>query len=236
MAFEFNEEKQTYTVNGVEVPKAAFDSIQSDGAMGTNRRVKQMMGTIYPDAEPGFFEKMQIKDIAEFIQKDRDALVKKTQAPAPPEKKKDEPAPIDEKLIRAQIEQDLAKQFASKEADLKRKTAINDLRTEAIALGLREDLRDPEVFAAFVKRRWNLDDQSLTGDKVRWLDISKDQVAMSPDGKEADAQALAKMLSQAEVNSFVTRKSTPHMGKPNPGSGPVSWADTPTDALLAATD
>ena len=59
---------------------------------------------------------------------------------------------------------------------------------------------------------------------------------MGPDGKEADARQLAKMLAQAESNSFVTRKTSPHIGKPTPGTGPVDWANTPTDSLLAASE
>lgn len=236
MPFILNEEKGTYDVNGVEVPKAAFDSIHSEGAAGTNRRVKQMFSAIYPDTDPKEIERMQIKDIAEFIQKDREGLLKKADRPPEPQKKKDDPPAFDEKLVRAQIEQDLAKKYAQQEADLKRRAAINDLRTEAIGLGLRDDLRDPEVFSAFVKRRFNIDDQSLSGEKVRWLDPQKDQVVMGPDGKEADARQLAKMLAQAEANSFVTRKTSPHIGKPTPGTGPVDWANTPTDSLLAASE
>lgn len=233
MPHEFNEEKGVYTVSGAEVAKAVYEAIHSDGAMGTNKRVHQMVQTIYPDLDPGEVSKMKIKDIAEFIQQDRQKL----QTVKPPEKKepadKKEPE-VDVKLILAQKQADLEKEFAQKQADLKRKAAINDLRQQAITLGLRDDLRDEDVFSAFVRKRWTLDDASLTGEKTRWIDAQKDQVAIGPDGKEANAEILAKMLMQSEPNSFQTRKplSGPQ-GKVPPGALPGKLSDLPVDTLLS---
>lgn len=235
MAHEFNEEKGVYLVNGVEVAKAAYESIHSDGAMGTNKRVHQMVESLYPDLDKAEVAKMKIKDIAEFIQLDRQKLmtVKPKQEPEP--KKKGEEPELDIKLVLAQRQAELEKDFAAKQAELKRKSAINDLRQQAITLGLREDLRDEDVFAAFVRRKWTLDDASLSGDKTRWIDAQKDQVAIGPDGKEANAEMLAKMLLQTEPNSFQTRKVTPGPGgKIQPGSIQGKLMDLPTDQLLAA--
>lgn len=235
MAFEFNEEKQVYIVNGTEIPKAAYEAVHSEGANGTNRRVKQMLSTLYPDQDPKEFEKMTIRDVAEFIGNDRAAILKKAQEkPAePPKPSKSEDVP-DIKLVLAQKEAELEKSFAQKLADLKKKSAIDELRQTAIGLGLREDLRDPDVFAAFVRKRYAVDDASLSAERVRWLDAQKDQVAIGSDGKEATAETLAKALAQAEPNSFVTRKIQPGpAGKIAPGVGATSYKDIPTEQLLA---
>lgn len=230
---EYNEEKGVYLVNGVEVAKAAYESIHSDGAMGTNKRVHQMVESLYPDLDKGEIAKMKIKDIAEFIQADRQKLQTVKPDPKPDPKKKDEPE-VDVKLILTQKLAELERDFAAKQADLKRKAAINDLRQQAITLGLREDLRDEDVFAAFARRKWTLDDTSLAGDKTRWIDAQKDQVAIGPDGKEANAEMLAKMLLQSEPNSFQTRKVTPGPGgKIQPGVLQGKLADMSVDQLLS---
>lgn len=238
MAFEFNEEKQAYIVNGTEIPKAAYEAVHSEGANGTNRRVKQMLSTLYPDQDPKEFEKMTIRDVAEFIGNDRAAILKKAQEkPAPPEKPAKPDDQPDIKLVLAQKEAELEKSFAQKLADLKKKSAIDELRQTAIGLGLREDLRDPDVFAAFVRKRYAVDDASLTAERVRWLDAQKDQVAIGSDGKEATAETLAKALAQAEPNSFVTRKIQPGpLGKITPGVGKTNFADIPTEQLLASEE
>ena len=231
---EFNEEKGVYTVNGVEVAKAAYDAIHSDGAMGTNKRVHQMVQTLYPDLDPADVSKMKIKDIAEFIQLDRQKLATKPSETKVAPKEGKEPE-IDVKLVLAQRQAELERDFAVKQADLKRKAAVNDLRQQAITLGLREDLRDEDVFSAFVRKRWTLDDASLSGDKTRWIDAQKDQVAIGPDGKEANAEILAKMLMQSEPNSFQTRKTTPTPGgKIQPGSIQGKLSDMSVDALLSS--
>jgi len=234
MPHEFNEEKGVYTVNGAEVPKAAYEAIHSDGAMGTNKRVHQMVQAIYPDLDPNEVSKMKIKDIAEFIQSDRQKLQVKPEPKADPKPKEGKEPDVDIKLVLAQRQAELEKDFANKQADLKRKSAINDLRQQAITLGLREDLRDEDVFAAFVRKRWTLDDASLSGDKVRWIDAQKDQVAIGSDGKEANAEILAKMLLQTEPNSFQTRKVMPGPGgKIAPGAMAGKLADMSVDALLS---
>lgn len=236
MAIEFNEEKQVYSVDGVEVAKAAYDAIHSAGAAGTNRRVKQMMSTIYPDQDPKELEKMTLKEIAEFIANDRQTLktVKPEQKPETGKEKK-EPE-IDIKLELAKRQQELENEFSKRTMELKKRTAIDDLRQQAISLGLREDLRDPDVFAAFAKRKWALDETSLSGDKARWIDVSKDQVVIGPDGKEAGPDALAKILFQTEPNSFQTRKITPAAGKITPGMNGTALKDMPTEQLLAMAE
>jgi hypothetical protein len=236
MAIEFNEEKQVYSVDGVEVPKAAYDAIHSVGAAGTNRRVKQMLATIYPDQDPKEIEKMTLKDIAEFIATDRNELKTVKPEVKPAGTKEGKEPEIDVKLELAKRQQELENEFKQKELSLKKRTAIDDLRQQAISLGLREDLRDPEVFAAFAKRKWALDETSLSGDKARWVDVSKDQIVIGPDGKEAGPDALAKILFQTEPNSFQVRKHTPAAGKINPGMNGQALKDMPTDQLLAMAE
>lgn len=230
---KYDEAKNVYDVDGVEVPKAAYDSIHSEGAAGTNRRVKQMVAGLYPDRDPKEFETMTIKQIAEFIDADRQAIKASIPKHEPkPEPKGKEPE-IDVKLALAQKEAELEKQFKAKEAAFKRERAISELRQEAIAAGLRDDLRDPKVFEAFVSRRWNLDEASLQSEKLRWVDVQKDQIAIGSDGKEADASTLAKMLVQLEPNSFVTRKTAPGPMGIKPGIGATPLKDLPTEQLLA---
>lgn len=235
MAIEFNEEKQVYSVDGVEVPKAAYDAIHSAGAAGTNRRIKQMMATIYPDQDAKELDKMTLKEIAEFIATDRQTLKTVKPETKPESKDKKEPE-VDIKLELAKRQQELENEFSKRTLELKKRTAIDDLRQQAISLGLREDLRDPEVFAAFAKRKWALDETSLSGDKARWIDVSKDQVVIGPDGKEAGPDALAKILFQTEPNSFQVRKITPAAGKITPGMNGTALKDMPTDQLLAMAE
>jgi hypothetical protein len=232
MAIEFNEEKQVYTVNGAEVPKAAYDAIHSEGAAGTNRRVKQMIATIYPDRDPKEFESMALKDIAAFISSNIQEL-KTVKPEVKPETKGKEEPQVDIKLELAKRQQELENEFKQKELGFKKRTAIDELRQQAISLGLREDLRDPEVFAAFAKKKWAIDEASLNGERARWIDVQRDQVVIGSDGKEADASILAKMLQQTEPNSFQTRKHTPAPGKIYAGANGVSLKDMSADQLLA---
>lgn len=195
MPEEAKEQVETVEVDGVQIPKHIHEKIVNGVQMSMAKRSKKELASVVPMPEDMDIDKAKMSDITKVIKEQFHELSSRR---IDPEDEKDKTSKIEAK-IRAQYEQKEQEFIAGNQ----KRSAMNDVRNEAILMGLSDEFKDLEVFNALFRKHFDID---LDKEDIIYKDIAKDMWVVTPEGRPAAPNQIASKLKESYPSAFVKVK------------------------------